>query len=708
MGQATPVQADAERGEPKIEDAAVKMTKATSLPDNMLVDYISGDVVAATPKELVRQHIARALFHEYEISVEDMARDFPITVESGGRSRRKRADIAVFASRSTHTVENLRRIVVCKPEPKNGNTVTRIRTPQQAERDLSDLRDLLGDERTPKLRYGMWTNRLELFFLEKTVERFGPRYTSIADWPLTGTGDVGSRDVVSHARLRRADPGMLKAAFRRCHNYIHGNEGMPKDAAFWQFLYLLFAKIHDERSALRGIPQRFFAGLHEPFTTDGQREIGIRVRDLFDEVKARYPLFTARDELSMSDRALAFLVSELAPYDFANSGIDAKGLAYQELVGSNLRGDRGQYFTPRAAVDLMVEILDPQEHEVVLDPASGTGGFLRGTLQHLLETWRTEEGTSGRPDTDAQSEEHRARLERYARDHLFGADFDPFLVRATSMNVMMLAGIQEQSNVYHLDSIAFPGGHLEGLAEARKRIPLGSVDVLMTNPPFGADIKITDPDVLDQYRDGVARPWTRDRATGELTTSLTSSGVSAMSPEQLFVQRSVEWLRPGGRMGIVLPNGILSNPGPIDEAIRRWVLEQCWVLASIELPMQTFVAEAGVNIITSLLFLKRKTDDEVRAAMMGAPPDYPIFMAIAEQVGFDRRNNPVYRRTPDGEKILTEQIEQEWIRTNGHREVRTLHRRLPELDNDLPLIAEQYREFRRRYAEPGEPTRGRE
>ncbi len=674
-----------------------------SLPGNMLIDYITGKLVADSPKEQVRQRIARALFHEYGIAVDDMVRDFPVTIEIDGKKRRRRIDIAIFESNADRAPESLRRVVVCRPEPKNGNTITRIRTPQQAEKDLGELRDLLGDERTPERRYGLWTNNLELFFLEKTVERFGPRYTSIADWPLIGE-DV-SLSVVSHQRLRNADAGMLKAAFRRCHNYIHGNEGMPKDAAFWQFLYLLFTKMYDERESLEGgRPPRFFAGLHEPFTPEGQREIAARVRALFDEVKGRFPHFGARDELAVSDRALAFLVGQLAPYDFINTDIDAKGMAYQELVGANLRGDRGQYFTPRSAVDLMVEILDPRENEVILDPACGTGGFLRATLRHLLQGWREAAGTAGRRDTPEQSERHRQRLEAYARSRLFGADFDPFLVRATSMNVMMLAGIE--GNIYHLDSLAFPGGHLDGVHEANRRIPLSSIDVLMTNPPFGADIKVTDPTVLDQYRDGVAQSWTRNRTSGELATNLHSPLVSAMSPEQLFIQRSVEWLRPGGRLGIVLPNGILSNPGPVDEAIRRWILDHCWVLASIELPMQTFVAEANVNIITSLLFLKRKFPSEVRAAQLGAVQDYPIFMAIAEQVGFDRRNNPVYRRSADGEVILTEQVESEWVRTNGHPVERVLHRRRPELDNDLPLIAQQYREFRRRYPVPGRPPEG--
>lgn len=112
---------------------------------------------------------------------------------------------------------------------------------------------------------------------------------------------------------------------------------------------------------------------------------------LFAQVKLHYPLFTARDEISLSDRALAFIVGELAPYNLADTEIDAKGAAYQELVGDNLRGDRGQYFTPVAAVKLMVDILAPQEHERVLDPACGTGGFLREPLASLLKRWREEE-----------------------------------------------------------------------------------------------------------------------------------------------------------------------------------------------------------------------------------------------------------------------------------------------------------------------------
>jgi len=259
------------------------------------------------------------------------------------------------------------------------------------------------------------------------------------------------------------------------------------------------------------------------------------------------------------------------------------------------------------------------------------------------------------------------------------------------MSVMMFPG--KPGNIYYMDSLAFPGGHLAGREAAASRIPLGkTVDVLMTNPPFGTDIKIEDPATLDMYRDGVARSWSRSRETGRLVAG--ENPVSAMAPEQLFIQRAVQWVKPGGRIGIVLPNGILSNPGPADEAIRTWILENCWVLGSVH--------EAGVNILTSLLFLKKKTDEEIRAAAIaGRQPDYPVFMAVAEKVGIDRRGNPVYERRPDGEVILEPHVDKSTIAVHGRERNVAVTRMVKAIDNDLPEIAKAYKAFRVKYPEPG-------
>jgi type I restriction enzyme M protein len=676
-----------------------------SLAEDEVYDFISAEPVKLKGNEEVRQRIARALFHEYGIAVRDMERDFPIRVAvTGQRRATRKADIAIFEHGAPHTMENLRRVVICKPEPKN-RRVTKIRTFEQAQQDLDELKDLLGTEATPQVQYGMWTNGIDFFFLYKEAGRFSAKFKPRADWPLPDDSVQGGT-VKSVARLRRGEAAMLKTAFRRCHNYIHGNEGMPKDAAFWQFLYLLFAKMHDERVSLRtGRPPEFYALPEEPYDEDedGRKKIRKRIEGLFAEVKETYPLFSARDELTLSDRALAFIVGEIAPYNLTGTDADVKGIAYQELVGDNLRGDRGQYFTPRAAVKLMVQILDPQEKDTVLDPACGTGGFLRETLRHLLKKWEGHPGASGLADTRVQLIENQDRLDKYAKEHLFGADFDPFLVRAASMSVMMYTG--DEGNVYHMDSLAFPDGHLSGVAEARKRIPLNSVDVLMTNPPFGAnEIKIEDQTILRMYREGVAQSWSRHKETGIPVGG--AKPVSSMAPEQLFIQRAVQWIRPGGKIGIVLPNGVLSNPGPADEAIRRWILHNCWVLASIELPVETFIHDAGVNILTSLLFLKKKTQAEmeheaIRKATTGQQPDYPVFMAVAEKVGIDRRGNTVYKRRPNGEPVLEVTRDEERIRVRGREESSVVHRVTKVVDDDLPEIAKAYKAFREKYPEPG-------
>ena len=221
----------------------------TTLAEDEAFDFITGKPVKLKGSEEVRQQVARALYYEYGIRVQDMQRDFPIQVSVDGRRMTKKADIAIFEPETEHTMANLRRVVICKPEPRGGR-VTKIRTYQQAQKDLAELETLLGTEATPQVQYGMWTNGIDFFFLHKTTSKFSAKFEPQASWPLADES-VQFDTVASVGRLRRGEAGMLKTAFRRCHNYIHGNEGMPKDAAFWQFLYLLFAKMHDERVSLR-------------------------------------------------------------------------------------------------------------------------------------------------------------------------------------------------------------------------------------------------------------------------------------------------------------------------------------------------------------------------------------------------------------------------------------------------------------------------
>lgn len=674
--------------------------EVTSLEEGKILDYITGDPIKDSAKEQVRQRIARALFHEYGISVEDMARDFKMKIDG----RRKKVDIAIFASGEDHTVENLRRIVICDKEPKIGSKgAYKMRDHDQAKKLFGLLHSAMTE--VEACRFGLWTNGLDFFFFEKEVTRFDVKFRPLGDWPM-GDESLGSRTVASNAQLRRADRDMLLTAFRRCHNYIHGNEGMPKDAAFWQFLYLIFAKLHDERRP-REQPPRFWAGMFEKqvngktqlvdeqFDPDGQRAIRERVTQLVDEVAEKYKNTVFRDNpprIMLSDRALAFIVGELAKYDLGRTPLDAKGAAYQELVKHNIRGDRGQYFTPRGPVDLMVDMLNPLPTEKVMDPACGTGGFLVSTLKHIdngLHAVANVEAGEESTDDFLSIQDH---LVHYVENNLFGADFDPFLVRAAQMNVLMASN--GQANVFNMNSLEFPAGHLPGVEGALGKAALGTMDVVMTNPPFGSNIPITSPNILSNYE--LARVWERTEDGGFRNTGRLQGSVA---PEVLFIERCLDWLKPGGRMGIVLPDGILGNPG--DEYIRWWVMRHCWVLGSVDLPVEVFIVEANVNILTSLLFLKKKTQQEIQAEDLGRTTDYPVFMAVAEKVGFDRRGNTLYKKGPDGEAIVEDVEHRERIRVNGQSVVRILRRKDKTIDDDLPRIAEAFHSFRTDNPEPG-------
>ena len=665
-----------------------------TIPAGYTLDYVSGNQIKETKKELVRQRVVRALIHEYGFSPEDMELDFKL----GGR---KKVDVAIFHHDTEHLIENIGRIVLCRPEPNVGKNTVRIRDYEQAAKDLEGLEGIMRE--VAAVRYGLWTNGLEFFFLEKEQKRFETKCNPIGDWPMAEES-VGTKEVISDAHTRIADKEMLKITFRRCHNYIHGNEGMPKDAAFWQFLYLIFCKMHDESLRVKqrqAWKRRFWAGPKEQFDVEGRKAIRKRIDALFIEVKKQYRnIFQGNEEITLSDRALAFIVSELAKYDFTRTDVDAKGVAYQELVGVNLRGDRGQYFTPRGVVRLVVEMLDPKENETILDPACGTGGFLVVTLAHMLKKFRVEKNIQPGSENTSEFLSVHERLKEYAGNQLFGADFDPFLIRATQMN-MVMAG-DGRGHIYHVNSLEFPSGHLVEKNEQeekrlqidmadgiRKRMALGSFDIVMTNPPFGSDIPITDKNILRNYE--LAHNWESDGEGGFRNTGQLKSSVS---PEILFVERCLKWLKPGtGRMGIVLPDGILGNPAA--EPIRWWIMREAQVLASVDLPVEAFIAEANVNILTSLLFLRRKSEAEKQAEAIGGAEAYNVFMAVADKVGMDRRGNKLYKRTPDGAEIIEPRQHVESIRIGGRYVKRTLTRSEKIEDNDLPVIAEKYREFRK-------------
>jgi type I restriction enzyme M protein len=618
----------------------------------------------------VRQQVIKMLLHDYGIPMEDIAVEFPVRTSG----KQKRLDIAIFNHGQTHLETSLNRIIVCRPR----KYISNIRGYNQAEKDLQELKTLMAE--LPSCKYGLWTNSLEFFYLEKRMMDLGSQFDPLSDWPLPE--DVSEAESIpSRIHTRQADSDILQTSFRRCQIFMQGNEGLPEDMTFWQLLYLVFCKIHDESA--QQDERRFWAGLREQFNFDGRKQIKTRIQSLFQEVKeTNKHVFRGNEAIILSDPALAFVVSELARYDFASSPLNAKEVAFREIVGPNFRRDRGQYFTPEGISRFMVEFLDPEEGEDIFDPACGTGDLLLRTWIYVLEKLSRKANVLSAKKPE-KFRETSGSPEKFLDCKVAGADFDPFMIKATQVHMALMGFTGE--NLYQLDSLAFPEGNTIDLRKAKSDLRLGTFDVLMTNPPFGSQILITDKSILSRFE--LAHIWKRGSKGNFIITEKLHESISA---EILFIERCLQWLKPGGRLGIVLPRGILGNTA--HEYIRWWILQKAWILAIVDLPVEAFLLETNIHILTSLLFLKKKTKEEINRETQEGETDYPVFMAVAEKVGIDSQGHKLYKRTPDGEEIVDIQDEIERFQIGRRVVERNLRHEKRVPDDDLPTIVQEYKE----------------
>ncbi|GAP12176.1 type I restriction-modification system methyltransferase subunit [Bellilinea caldifistulae] len=630
----------------------------TLIPPGKIQCVVTGKLRPDTPEENVRQRIARSLLEDYGYDKSDIEIEFTVNLGSS----KKRVDIAIFPPHVEHKQENIKIIVECKREEVR---------PTDRDNGVGQLKSYLAA--CPNARFGMWIGS-ELQVWERLVSDAGEvSFAEATDIPRFGY------DAPQPIRFDELVPAHeeLIAIFKRCHNYIYGNQGLQKEPAFQELLKLIFCKVYDEDTSLGEM--RFFIGNNERRSEIGQRRLKQTIDQLFEDVKNRYPYIFARDEqIRLDNRVLAYVVGELQRYSLLQTLADVKGAAYEQLVGSNLRGDRGEFFTPRNVCEMATQMAlatYPRDKWLklrILDPACGTGGF----LVSVMNVWREylEEVQRVKWKDESKALEETARLLREtANQHLVGIDFNPVLVRAAQMNLVMHG--DGSTNVYHANSLLPPG---EWIAEVAKHIQLGTFDIVITNPPFGSKIPIDDPHILAQF---------------ELSTFEMQNGThrASMPPEQLFIERCLQFLKPGGRLAIVLPDSILSNPGLA--FIRRWILRRARIIASIDLPQATFEPYTGTQ--TSVLLLQKKTEEEIRIEQQaGKPFDYEIFMATPEFVGHDRRGETIYLRTPEGELIQYDGIAK-FVRRNPNGKLITEQRqqKMREKFDQLPEVVRYFTEW---------------
>jgi len=418
-----------------------------------------------------------------------------------------------------------------------------------------------------------------------------PKYTFKKGAPEIVFG-VGDRDLKKPTRQE------LLNKFQQCHDIIwEGGKRNPAEA-FDEMSKLMFCKIWDERwITKREQYYKFQVGTHET-----KKEVANRVIEIYKKAQGLEPgVFV--EPIKVGAPIIYSVVQILQEISLSKADLDAKGEAFEHFLGKIFKGEMGQYFTPRELVRFMVSFLESNEFDYIIDPACGSGGFLLEVLEQVRTKLFNE-----LDERDADRRWHDFALEQ-----VWGIEINSQLARVAMMN--MILHEDGHTNIENGDALDDTQTWLkEGI---RKNFGK-KFSLLLTNPPFGAVIKWEEKQYLERYKLGKGRK--RQKA------------------EILFIERSLEFLKPGGRMGIVLPDGILTNATL--QYVRDFIMEKAQILGIVSLPAGAFTYY-GSGVQASLLFLRKKKESEK------LPENYPIFMAEAKYIGYDTTGRPDKNEFPE-------------------------------------------------------------
>ena len=397
----------------------------------------------------------------------------------------------------------------------------------------------------------------------------------------------------------------LIKALEKCHNTVWQGGKLAPTTAFDEVSKLLFCKLKDEKATTKNNPYQFQIGSNET------------PADVFKRIVAIYKMAKQEDEevfkedIQLPSEIVFSCIKHLQALAINNIDIDTKGIAFEKFMQDFFKGQMGQFFTPRNIVHFAVEMIKPESHMNVLDPACGSGGFLLQAMDYV----RTYAEQNYSKELEIYNHWHD-----FAKDRLFGIEINDQIARVCKMNgILHDTG---HTNIINSDSLK----DIKHLQFMGKQLKKNNFDLILTNPPFGATVNGAEKEYLQKYTFGKNR---KNQKT-----------------EILFIERCVEFLKPGiGQMAIILPDGILNNSSL--QYVRDYLLEVCQILAIVSLPQMTF-SHYGAGVKSSLLFVRKKGNNEKLE-------NYPIFMAIAEFIGYDATG----RETPDQNdlpEILTQYL----------------------------------------------------
>ncbi len=579
-------------------------------------DYISGQPVKATPEEVhALQVFARRLVEDYGYPKSRIQTRPQFRVRKRPSDVRKSypVDIAVFHS-GKKTEGNLFMVVECKAKNR-----------RDGEAQLKLYLDMSPAE------VGVWFNGKEHMYVRKVYYLDGSRtYDELPNIPRR---DQRIEDIGLFRRQDLTRPSNLKAVFKDIRNHLAGmTTGITRDEALAQeIINILFCKIHDEQETSPEDTVTFRAGYGE-----SAGEVARRILSLFQDVKTAVfdDIFDPGDTIKLDPESLRYVVGELQNYCITDADRDAIGDAFEVFIGPALRGPEGQFFTPRNVVKMVVDILDPKPGERIIDPACGSGGFLIAALEHVWGHLK-EEGMH----KNWRPRQLFKREVEVATDCFRGIDKDAFLAKVCKA-YMALVG-DGRGGVFCENSLLPPDNWQPVM---REKIQLGTFDIVITNPPFGKKIVVKGAPLLSQY--DLGHKWRRDRTTMELRN--TAILHEDQPPQIIFLERCLNFLKPGGRMGIVLPESVFGMP--TYEYVVTFLRERVRIRGVVSMPEALFKTsgKGGTHAKVCVLFLENSAP---------APnDDYEIFMADVKWCGHDSRGNPTIRTGKDGRQVLLDDV----------------------------------------------------
>ncbi len=583
------------------------------------------------PEEEVRQNYICRLIDNYNYSLEQMAQEMQVTNSQRGQGA-ARADIVVWKNKEDKARSKSPIIVVeCKAESITIHEADYFQGYNYASWAGAD--------------FFVTTNFKETRIFKVVKGEIPKRLEEIIDIPdATKANNQKEIDKLLNQTKAFSRDEFSRLLFK-CHNIIRNNDKLSPEAAFDEISKILFIKIRFERENSKN--QIFSLDTfkkdkesYERYKPQGGEEF---YQFLFTQTKQQFAndhLFDDNAKIEIRENSFEQIVKELEIYNLSTTSDDVKGIAFEQFLGKTFRGELGQFFTPRTIVDFMVSILDPQEGEYVCDPCCGSGGFLIKTFEYVRE--RIEKGIESQKeaikqqcygdDYDSLSEKEKQKIETKVSDAfallneelniyndkgrlrslsfdcIYGTDANPRMARTAKMNMIMHG--DGHGGVHHHDGLL----NVNGIFENR-------FDIILTNPPFGArvdkDLKISETDrftdeaKIEEYKKRYGEEE-YEKALSQVNDNVGKSLLSLYKigsglTEVLFIERCLNLLKPGGRMGIVLPEGVLN--GTNLQKAREFVEGKAKLLLIVSIPQDVFMA-SGATVKPSLLFLKKFTEKE--------------------------------------------------------------------------------------------------